>query len=209
MTLETDLALAQRLADAAGAAIRPFFRAAFTHETKSDASPVTEADRAAEEAIRRILNAEVPRDGIIGEEFGAERPGASRQWVLDPIDGTTSFMAGKPTFGTLIALLQDKGFQNTLTVNRGTVLLGASNALGAGANTAVTVNETTAGETALFDLNGFNQTVASLTFGGTGGTASNNNVSTGSGTLTLGGNVTWTATGNATMPPGPPRSSLQ
>ncbi|MDX2211235.1 MAG: inositol monophosphatase family protein [Sphingopyxis sp.] len=107
MTLQTDLALAQRLADAAGAAIRPFFRAAFTHETKSDASPVTEADRAAEEAIRRILNAEVPRDGIIGEEFGAERPGASRQWVLDPIDGTTSFMAGKPTFGTLIALLVD------------------------------------------------------------------------------------------------------
>ena len=107
MTLQTDLALAQRLADAAGDAIRPFFRAAFTHETKSDASPVTEADRAAEEAIRRILNAEVPRDGIIGEEFGAERPGASRQWVLDPIDGTTSFMAGKPTFGTLIALLVD------------------------------------------------------------------------------------------------------
>lgn len=107
MTLETDLALAQRLADAAGAAIRPFFRAAFAHETKADASPVTEADRAAEEAMRRILNAEVPRDGIVGEEFGAERPGASRQWVLDPIDGTTSFMAGRATFGTLIALLVD------------------------------------------------------------------------------------------------------
>ena len=107
MTLDTDLALAQRLAEAAGAAIRPFFRESFTHEAKADASPVTEADRAAEAAMRRILNAEAPRDGIIGEEFGAERPGASRQWVLDPIDGTTSFMAGRATFGTLIALLVD------------------------------------------------------------------------------------------------------
>jgi inositol-phosphate phosphatase / L-galactose 1-phosphate phosphatase / histidinol-phosphatase len=107
MTLATDLALAQRLADAAGAAIRPFFRSPFQHETKSDASPVTEADRAAEEAMRRILDAEAPRDGIIGEEFGESRPGASRQWVLDPIDGTTSFMAGRATFGTLIALLVD------------------------------------------------------------------------------------------------------
>lgn len=107
MTLETDLALAQRLADAAGAAIRPFFRSDFAHESKADSSPVTEADRAAEEAIRRILNAEAPRDGIIGEEFGAERPGASRQWVLDPIDGTISFMSGRPIFGTLIALLED------------------------------------------------------------------------------------------------------
>lgn len=107
MTLETDLALAQRLAEAAGAAIRPLFRADYAHEAKSDASPVTAADRAAEEAMRRILNAEAPRDGIIGEEYGAERPGAVRQWVLDPIDGTTSFMAGRATFGTLIALLVD------------------------------------------------------------------------------------------------------
>jgi inositol-phosphate phosphatase / L-galactose 1-phosphate phosphatase / histidinol-phosphatase len=107
MTLQTDLALAQRLADAAGAAIRPFFRSDFVQENKADTSPVTEADRAAEEAIRRILNAEAPRDGIIGEEFGAERPGASRQWVLDPIDGTISFMSGRPIFGTLIALMED------------------------------------------------------------------------------------------------------
>jgi filamentous hemagglutinin family protein len=86
---------------------------------------------------------------------------------------------------------------NTLAVNNGTVRLGASNALGAGSNTAVTVNATTAGATALLDLNGFNQTVASLTYGGTGGTAtSTNNVSTGAGMLTLGGNVTYTSTGN-------------
>jgi histidinol phosphatase-like enzyme (inositol monophosphatase family) len=107
MTLESDIALAHRLADAAGAAIRPFFRAAFSHEAKADASPVTEADRAAEAAMRRLLDAEAPRDGIIGEEYGAERPDAARQWVLDPIDGTVSFMAGRPIFGTLIALLQD------------------------------------------------------------------------------------------------------
>ena len=107
MSLESDLALAQRLADAAGAAICPFFRAGFSHEAKADASPVTEADRAAEAAMRRLLDAEAPRDGIIGEEYGAERPEATRQWVLDPIDGTVSFMAGRPIFGTLIALLQD------------------------------------------------------------------------------------------------------
>ena len=107
MTLATDIALANRLADAAGAAIRPFFRGEIGLETKGDASPVTLADRAAEEAMRRILTAEVARDGIIGEEYGTEREGARRQWVLDPIDGTVSFAAGRPIFGTLIALLQD------------------------------------------------------------------------------------------------------
>lgn len=107
MSLETDLLLANRLADAAAEAIRPLFRAEFSSETKDDASPVTEADRAAEAAMRRILDAELPSDGIIGEEYGTERPDAARQWVLDPIDGTVSFMAGRPIFGTLIALLQD------------------------------------------------------------------------------------------------------
>ncbi len=106
MTLAADIALAVRLADAAGAAIRPLYRAAFTQESKADASPVTEADRAAEAAMRHILSAEAPRDGIIGEEYGTERPSASRQWVLDPIDGTISFMAGRPIFGTLIALME-------------------------------------------------------------------------------------------------------
>ena len=102
-----DLALAARLADAAGAAIRPFFRSAFTHEAKSDASPVTEADRAAEAAIRAILDFECPHDAIIGEEYGEKTGTSGRTWVLDPIDGTISFMAGRPIFGTLIALLED------------------------------------------------------------------------------------------------------
>jgi histidinol phosphatase-like enzyme (inositol monophosphatase family) len=102
-----DISLANRLADAAGAAIKPFFRSDFSHEAKGDASPVTEADRAAEAAIRSILDAECPHDAIIGEEYG-EKPGTSgRTWVLDPIDGTVSFMAGRPIFGTLIALLDD------------------------------------------------------------------------------------------------------
>lgn len=107
MTLAQDIALANRLADAAGDVIRPLFRAEFSLEDKPDQTPVTEADRGAEEAIRAILEDERPDEGIIGEEFGPIRDGASRQWVLDPIDGTTSFIAGRPIFGTLIALVQD------------------------------------------------------------------------------------------------------
>ncbi len=103
----SDLTLAARLADAAGNAIRPFFRSDFTHEAKGDASPVTEADRAAEAAIRAILDTECPRDAIIGEEYGEKTGTSGRTWVLDPIDGTVSFMAGRPIFGTLIALLED------------------------------------------------------------------------------------------------------
>lgn len=100
-----DIALAHRLADAAGEAIRPYFRRRFEIEQKADASPVTAADRAAEAAMRAILAAERPGDGVIGEEYGADRPDAERAWVLDPIDGTRAFIAGRPLFGTLIALL--------------------------------------------------------------------------------------------------------
>lgn len=107
MKLDNDIALALRLADAAGDAIRPHFRSGVGVERKGDASPVTVADRAAEEAMRRMLKAEVPRDGIIGEEFGSEEGTSGRTWVLDPIDGTVSFIAGRPIFGTLIALLVD------------------------------------------------------------------------------------------------------
>jgi inositol-phosphate phosphatase / L-galactose 1-phosphate phosphatase / histidinol-phosphatase len=102
-----DILLANRLADAAGEAIRPFFRSGFTHEAKGDSSPVTEADRAAEAAIRRILDAECPRDGIIGEEYGEKAGTSGRTWVIDPIDGTVSFMAGRPIFGSLLALLEE------------------------------------------------------------------------------------------------------
>lgn len=105
--MDRDLALAHALADASGAAIRPLFRAAFAQETKADLSPVTQADQAAERAIRALLAAERPADGVVGEEYGADRPDASRVWVIDPIDGTRAFIAGRPIFGTLIALIEE------------------------------------------------------------------------------------------------------
>lgn len=107
MNFVKDIELAHRLADAAGQVIRPLFRADFAHEAKADKSPVTEADRAAEDAIRAILDRECPNDSIVGEEYGTKDGTSGRCWVLDPIDGTISFMAGRPIFGTLIALLQD------------------------------------------------------------------------------------------------------
>jgi histidinol phosphatase-like enzyme (inositol monophosphatase family) len=107
MNLTAEIALAHRLADAARAAIVPHFRSGLDHERKADATPVTQADRAAEEAMRKILTAEVPQDGVNGEEFGVSEGRSCRQWILDPIDGTTAFLAGRATFGTLIALLVD------------------------------------------------------------------------------------------------------
>lgn len=106
MTTKADLALAHALADAAGNAIRPFFRARYDIETKADSSPVTQADRAAEAAMRAIIEKQRPNDGIIGEEYGEDRPDAERVWILDPIDGTKSFIAGRPIFGSLVALMQ-------------------------------------------------------------------------------------------------------
>ena len=107
MTFAVEIALAHRLADAAREAVRPHFRTPLAAERKGDASPVTIADRAAEEAMRRILAAEAPQDGVHGEEFGVDEGRSGRQWVLDPIDGTCAFLAGRATFGTLIALLVD------------------------------------------------------------------------------------------------------
>ena len=104
---ESDIAFANRLADAAGSVIRPKFRGDWEAETKSDNSAVTEAERGAEAVMRKMIEQERPEDGIIGEEYGRTNEGAGRQWVLDPIDGTQSFVAGRPIFGTLIALMQD------------------------------------------------------------------------------------------------------
>lgn len=108
---DEDIALASRLADAAADAIRPYFRAEQHQdlgvELKDDASPVTLADRAAEDAMRRLIVAERPRDGIIGEEFEERVGDSGRTWVLDPIDGTRAFVAGRPLFGTLIGLVAD------------------------------------------------------------------------------------------------------
>jgi histidinol phosphatase-like enzyme (inositol monophosphatase family) len=103
------IALAERLADAAAAEIRARFRQSYRVDTKPDVTPVTEADRAAEQAVRAILAAERPDDGIAGEEFGAASGRSGLTWVVDPIDGTKAFMSGRPTFATLIALLDATG----------------------------------------------------------------------------------------------------
>jgi len=99
------LALANRLADSARSIARRYFRNPIAVEQKADHSPVTAADRAIETEMRRMIRAEFPGHGIQGEEFAAEA-GADFTWVLDPIDGTKSFISGFPLFGALIALTQ-------------------------------------------------------------------------------------------------------
>ena len=79
------------------------FRSGLDVETKGDGSPVTIADRGAEQAARAWIEARFPGDGILGEEFGMTRPDAARRWVLDPIDGTKTFVRGVPLWGTLVA----------------------------------------------------------------------------------------------------------
>jgi myo-inositol-1(or 4)-monophosphatase len=101
------LAAAHAALDAAGAAIRPYFRAGLAAEQKLDQSPVTIADRAAEEIIRATLAERFPYHGLLGEEFGDENIDARYVWAIDPIDGTRAFITGRPSFCTLLALLED------------------------------------------------------------------------------------------------------
>ncbi len=105
--LEPLIRTAVAAADAAGSVIRPYFRAGLAADDKADDSPVTIADRNAEQAIRALIAARHPDHGILGEEFGLDHPAAGLRWVLDPIDGTRAFITGRPIFGTLIALLAD------------------------------------------------------------------------------------------------------
>ena len=88
----------------AGATALPYFRTTLVAESKSDGSPVTIADRNVERAAREWVARYFPTDGILGEEFGAERPNAVRQWIIDPIDGTKSFIRGVPLWGSLVAV---------------------------------------------------------------------------------------------------------
>ncbi|MEV4735384.1 MULTISPECIES: histidinol-phosphatase [unclassified Microbacterium] len=105
--LSRDLELALRLADAADAQSLPRFDSADLEiSTKADSSHVTDADLATERAIREIISAERPDDGIFGEEFGAQGD-THRQWIVDPIDGTANFLRGVPLWGTMIALAID------------------------------------------------------------------------------------------------------
>ncbi|ABD86350.1 histidinol-phosphatase [Rhodopseudomonas palustris] len=109
MTVIDFTAFIGRLATSSGETILPMFRTSLAIDNKStpghEFDPVTEADRAAEAVMRRLIKDSFPQHGIVGEEFGIENEGAEYVWVLDPIDGTKSFIAGFPIWGTLIALL--------------------------------------------------------------------------------------------------------
>jgi myo-inositol-1(or 4)-monophosphatase len=107
MTAIDFAAFVDELATVSGETILPFFRTSLGIENKDHKGgfdPVTAADRSAEAAMRTLIRRTFPEHGIIGEEFGSERPDAEFVWVLDPIDGTKSFICGMPAWGTLIAL---------------------------------------------------------------------------------------------------------
>jgi len=107
VNFEADLQLALRLADAADQVSLQRFRALdLKVETKPDRSPVTDADKSTEQAIKAILAGERPDDGIIGEEFGTSGS-VTRKWIIDPIDGTANYLRGVPVWATLIALSID------------------------------------------------------------------------------------------------------
>jgi len=98
----------EQLASASGETILPFFRTALAIDNKKAGGfdPVTAADRAAEQAMRALIRKQFPGHGILGEEYGSEHTDAEYVWVLDPIDGTKSFIAGMPVWGTLIGLMR-------------------------------------------------------------------------------------------------------
>ncbi len=104
--LEAYVALALELAETSGPIARRYFRSGLEVEDKSDDTPVTRADREIEATMRALIEAGYPEHGIIGEEYGNVRGEAEFVWVIDPIDGTRSFVAGLPLFGTLIALVR-------------------------------------------------------------------------------------------------------
>lgn len=96
------------LADEARKIINSYYRLQFSIESKADSTPVTEVDKAVEKVMRQLIDNNFPEHGIIGEEFGNERENAEYKWVIDPIDGTKSFITGRPLFGTLIALTKEE-----------------------------------------------------------------------------------------------------
>ncbi|MEI6844339.1 MAG: histidinol-phosphatase [Actinomycetes bacterium] len=107
-TYSDDLALALQLADAADLISMSRYQSQdLVVTTKPDNTPVTDADKATETAIRELIATHRPDDGLIGEEFGEESADKKRHWIIDPIDGTKNFMRGVPTWATLIALVDD------------------------------------------------------------------------------------------------------
>jgi histidinol-phosphatase len=116
-SLESDLELALELAAIAdGITMARYLAQDLIISTKPDNTPVTDADKATEEALRKHLATERPGDGLVGEEFGNEKNDAARYWVIDPIDGTKNFMRGVPTWATLIGLVerQDNGSEKVI-----------------------------------------------------------------------------------------------
>ncbi|GGO84232.1 histidinol-phosphatase [Marinobacterium nitratireducens] len=107
MTTLSPADLANRMADRARAILKPYFRTRIQVQDKADTSPVTIADRDTEAALRELLLNHFPHHNIIGEEHGQQQRGSDFTWVIDPIDGTKSFISGMPTFGTLISLQHD------------------------------------------------------------------------------------------------------
>jgi histidinol-phosphatase len=104
---EADVALALKMADAADVISMARYQSQdLVITTKPDNTPVTDADKATEKALRDILAKERPEDGLVGEEFGTSGTDAKRYWVIDPIDGTKNFMRGVPSWSTLIALIE-------------------------------------------------------------------------------------------------------
>jgi histidinol phosphatase-like enzyme (inositol monophosphatase family) len=106
LVLDDRVAPAAELARLTGTVALRYYRSRLTVETKADGSPVTRADREAETAARAWVRSRFPDDGVLGEELGEERPGALRRWVIDPIDGTKSFVRGTPLWGSLVALCE-------------------------------------------------------------------------------------------------------
>ena len=100
------LAAVEQVARLAGDIALGYFRSQLVVESKADGSPVTIADRNAEQAAREWIEKRFPADGILGEELGVTRPDAPRRWVLDPIDGTKTFIRGVPLWGTLVGLCE-------------------------------------------------------------------------------------------------------
>jgi inositol-phosphate phosphatase / L-galactose 1-phosphate phosphatase / histidinol-phosphatase len=105
--LERFAFLARELSEITGDIALRWFRNEYTTETKSDATPVTIADRECERIMRERIRETFPEHGIVGEEQGSDRPDATWVWVLDPIDGTKAFISGRPIWGSLIALCRD------------------------------------------------------------------------------------------------------
>lgn len=102
------LEAAQELARRAGGVALRHFRSKLSIESKADGSPVTIADRSAEEAAREWITRRFPDDGILGEEFGSYQPNAKRRWLIDPVDGTKTFVRGVPLWGTLVAVCEEE-----------------------------------------------------------------------------------------------------